>query len=291
MYKYYKFSIVVLVLLFSASCHKTDDISSVKIAYLHHSTGGVLWRGGHNPFAHKVIRKLSQKLSDVLDRHAVLPDLFKDYNKEKHTKFTIEEREFPKEKPYGWKNYPYDYYNIWVRNAGDMPYMEEPTLEMLTKEYQVITFKHCFPVSNIKPDQEIADIDSETRTIANYKMQYLAIRDKLHEFPDTKFILFTGAAQTQANTNEESATRAKDFFTWVTNEWDVPGDNIYLWDLYSLQTEGGLYFKDEYAVSSENSHPNKAFASRVVKLLFDRIIDIIENEGDTTMLSGERKPY
>ena len=35
---------------------------------------------------------------------------------------------------------------------------------------------------------------------------------------------------------------------------DQPDDNIYIWDLYSLQTEGGLYFKDEYAVSEKDSH-------------------------------------
>jgi len=261
----------------------------VKIVFLHHSTGGVIWRGGHNPFSHKVIRKLSPKLSDVIDRRAVLPVLFKLYNKENSTEYSIEEREFPKEKPYGWKNYPYDYYNIWVKNAGDVPYMDEPTLEILTRQYQVIIFKHCFPVSNIKPDQGNGDIDSEIRTLANYKMQYIALRDKLHEFPDTKFILFTGAVQTKANVMEEDAIRAKEFYQWVLNEWDLPDDNIYLWDLYGLQTEGGLYFKDEFAVSPENSHPNKAFASRTVKLLFYRIIDIIQNDGRSTLLTGDRK--
>lgn len=284
----YKYPIILLLLLLT-SCNKSDDIADYKIVYLHHSTGGVIWRGGHNPFSHKVIRKLSQRLSDVIDRNAVLPELFKQYNKENDTRYKIEEREFPKEKPYGWKNYPYDYYNIWVKNAGDVPYMDEPTLEILTRQYQVIIFKHCFPVSNIKPDQGNGDIDSEIRTLANYKMQYLALRDKLHEFPGTKFILFTGAVQTKANVKEEDAIRAKEFFQWVVAEWDLPEDNIYLWDLYSLQTESGLYFKDEYAVSPENSHPNKAFAGKAVKLLFYRVIDIIKNDGSATLLTGEIK--
>ncbi len=41
---------------------------------------------------------------------------------------SLEEVAFPKSKPYGWNNYPYDYYNIWVNNAGPKPFMKEPTL-------------------------------------------------------------------------------------------------------------------------------------------------------------------
>ena len=130
------------------------------------------------------------------------------------------------------------------------------------KEYQVIIFKHCYPVSNIQADKDSADINSDYKSIANYKLQYAALRDKLHEFPDTKFIFWTGAAQVKSAVSEDEAKRAKEFFTWVINEWDLPGDNIHIWDLYSLETEGGLYFKEEYATSPNDSHPNGEFASK-----------------------------
>ncbi len=160
---------------------------------------------------------------------------------------------------------------------------------MLSEKYQVIIFKHCFPVSNLQPDQNSVDINSNIKTISNYKLQYAALREKLHEFSDTKFILFTGAVQVKSYLTEAEAIRTRDFFTWVTEEWDLPDDNIYLWDLYNLQTEGGLYFKDEYAISPNDSHPNKDFAETVAKLLFNRIIDIIENDGAGTHLTGEDK--
>ncbi len=213
--------------------------------------------------------------------------MFKKYNEEHHKNYKISKRPFPKHKPYGWHNYPFDYYNIWVKNGGDKSYKKEPTLEILTKDYQVIIFKHCFPTSRIKPDQDTANINSDVRTLANYKLQYEALRDKLHEFPDTKFILFTGAALVKAHVTEVEAKRAREFFEWVKSDWNISDDNIYLWDLYGLQTEGGLYFKDEYAVSSNDSHPNEDFATDISKLLFDRIIDVIENDGTETHLSGE----
>jgi hypothetical protein len=164
--------------------------------------------------------------------------------------------------------------------------MEEPTLEILTKTNQVIIFKHCFPVSNIQPDTDTADINSNIQTLANYKLQYEALRNKLHEFPQTKFILFTGAALIEKLITEEEAGRSKEFFTWVTEEWDVPDDNIFIWDLYSLETEGGLYFKKDYAVSENDAHPNVNFAGKAADLFFRRLVDIIENNGKETELTG-----
>jgi hypothetical protein len=264
------------------------ETSDMNIIYLHHSTGGIIWQGSNISIFTKAASKISPRLANIVSKKAKLPLLFDKYNEENNKNYLIKEQIFPKESPYGWHNFPYDYYNIWVKNAGDKPYMEEPTLELLTKQYQVIIFKHCFPVSNIKPDIDSADINSDYKSLSNYKLQYLALRDKLHEFPYTKFVLFTGAAQVKSNISEDDAFRAKEFFEWVKNEWDLPGDNIFLWDLYSLETEGGIYFKEDYTVATNNSHPNGEFADKVVQLLFNRIIDVIDNNGAGTKLNGEK---
>ena len=273
----------ILIMSLSLSSCKQNK-AEVDILFLHHSTGRVIWIGNTTTR----IKTLTRKFSDRLARGQV-PILMSRYNRQHRTRYRIREQIFPKPAPYGWNNFPYDYYNIWVKHAGGEPYMEEPTLEMLTKDYQVIIFKHCFPVSNIEPDQETASLDSDVKTLANYRLQYDALRDKLHSFPDTKFILFTGAALAQGSVTEDEAARAREFFRWVREEWDQPGDNIYLWDLYSLETEGGLYFKDEYSVSDADSHPNEQFASRVAPLLVDRIVDVIETGGSDTSLTGVRK--
>ena len=279
--------IILLMIYPLNSCRKKEKTFDMNIIYLHHSTGGVIWQGTRVSLVTRVARKISTSLADVVGKKARLPLLFERYNKDNNKNFSIEEMAFPKASPYGWHNYPYDYYNIWVKNAGNEPFTEEPTLEILTKQYQVVIFKHCFPVSNIQPDQDSADINSDFKSLANYKLQYLSLRDKLHEFPDTKFILFTGAAQVKSNITEDEAKRAKEFFKWVTDEWDFPGDNIHLWDLYTLETEGGLYFKNDYAVSENDSHPNIDFAGKAAQLLFNRIIDIIEKNGTGTKMTGE----
>ncbi len=265
----------------------TKTSSDMNIAFLHHSTGSAIWNGTKRTFLIKVVNRISDRLAEMMTKSPRVPAYIEAHNLENQTDYRITEMAFPKISPYGWNNYPYDYYNIWVKNAGGEPYLEEPTLEMLTKDYQVIIFKHCYPSSNIQPDQDSADINSDVKTMANYKLQYKALKKKMHEFPNTKFILFTGAVQVQYYLPDEEAKRAKTFYNWVINEWNEEGDNIYLWDLYALQTEGGLYFKDDYALTPYNSHPGGDFSKKVSRLFANRIIDVVENNGTKTKLTGE----
>ena len=229
--------------------------NSAKVIFLHHSTGGIIWDGGMETTIAK-------------------------YNTNHGTKYSIKQMKFPKSRPYGWNNYPYDYWNIWVSHAGSSDYKKEPTLEMLTQNYDVIVWKHCFPVSSIAADTGSPDIASDVKSEENYKLQYNALKAKMHEFPNKRFIVWTGAALVESETNAEEAKRARDFANWVKTTWDEPGDNIYVWDFRDLETGGGLYLLPENAASTSDSHPNRTFAASVAPLIGQRIIDVIEGRGD-----------
>lgn len=229
--------------------------SSAKVIYLHHSTGGVIWDGG-------------------------VDTAIENYNTNHGTSYSITQMEFPKSSPYGWNNYPYDYWNIWVNHAGASAYMEEPTLEILTQTYDVIVWKHCFPVSNVVDDTGSPDITSSVKSEENYKLQYNALKAKMHEFPNKRFIVWTGSALVESATNAEEAGRARDFANWVKTTWDEPGDNIYIWDFRDLETGGELYLLPENAASTSDSHPNPTFAATAAPLIGQYIIDVIEGRGD-----------
>lgn len=269
------FYLTIVIINTGCSTKENNMDEQIKIIFLHHSTGRNIWNGGLSKFGNKLGFD-----GDVLK-------WFNNFNKENNTNYIIEEIDFPKKSPYGWNNYPFDYYNIWVKNSGDSPYKEEPTLEILTKKFDVIIFKHCYPVSHIQPDSSQPDINSEVKTLANYKLQYEALKLKLLEFPETKFILWTPTALVKNRTNLEEAKRADEFYNWVINNWDVKGDNIFLWDFRGLQTEGDLYFKDEFAVSTNDSHPNSKFSERMAPYFCSRIVDVIENRGDVKSLTGK----
>ena len=235
-----------------------------KIIFLHHSTGKNIWLGSTNRYVYKLTKKSN------------VTDYFKNYNKKNKSDYFIEERNFPKLTPYGWNNYPYDYYNIWVENAGNNPYKGEPTLEMLTKVYDVIIFKHCYGVSRIVEDTGTPNISSDVKSFENYKLQYEALKSKMHEFPSTMFIIWTPAIYVKSQISEAEAKRTQHFYKWMIDDWDDKGDNIFVWDFYEYETEGGLYMLDKNADGPGNSHPGKDFSSRVSSLFSKFIIDAIE---------------
>lgn len=234
--------------------------ANARIILLHHSTGECVWNGG-------------------------VPAWFRAYNAANSTRYAIGEQKFPKDSPYGWENYPYDYWNIWVRNAGPKPFRQEPTLEILTARYDVIVFKHCFPVSSIEPDTGRPDVASSEKRIENYKLQYAALKRKMRAFPKTRFLVWTGAALVRNETDEAAARRAKAFCDWVRTTWDEKGDNIYVWDFRQLETGGGLYLKAAHA--SGDSHPNERFSRTAAPLLCQRIVDVLRGRGDGTSLTGQ----
>lgn len=234
--------------------------ATARVILLHHSTGQCVWNGG-------------------------VAAWFGAYNAANKTRYAVTERNFPKDSPYGWENYPYDYWNIWVKNAGPRPFKEEPTLEMLAGQYDVVVLKHCFPVSNIEPDTGRPDVASSDKRIENYKLQYAALQKKMRAFPRMRFLVWTGAALVRNETSEAAARRAKAFFDWVRTEWDQKGDNIFVWDFYQLETAGELYLKAAHA--SGDSHPNEAFSRTVAPLLCQRIVDVIQGRGDLASITGQ----
>ena len=139
------FSLLGFTILISCNNSEEKTMSDqTNIVFLHHSTGNRIWRGSLS------------KIADKLGFNGDVSKWFDNYNKQNGKNYIISETNFPKESPYGWNNFPYDYYNIWVKNAGNKMYKDEPTLEILTAKYDVIIFKHCFPVSNIKSDTDTA---------------------------------------------------------------------------------------------------------------------------------------
>jgi hypothetical protein len=258
-------SILFSVLLFYTYSCKSDQTEMKNIIFLHHSTGHNIWVGNTNKYIYKLTHK-----GDV-------QKFFDNYNRKNKTSYNITEVSFPKSNPYGWNNYPFDYYNIWVKNAGLNSFKEEPTLEILTRKYEVIIFKHCFPGSRISEDLGTPNIDSDEKRIENYRLQYNALKQKMHEFPDNKFIIWTPAVCTKSQMSEDEAKRTQQFHKWMTEEWDEKGDNIFIWDFYKYETEGELYLADKNAISPDNSHPNSEFSAKVAPLFAKFIIDTIES--------------
>jgi hypothetical protein len=274
--------IIIIIIVSMTSCNNKGGHprSDGSVVLLHHSTGYNIWYGDKTTIKSRVLRKLGGG--------SAMKAWFREYNRNNGSAYLIKELYFPahgQSRTFG--NFPFDYYDLWVKNAGDQPVGEDPTLEILSRDYDMVVWKHCFPVGNILEDTGNPDINSPEKRVENYKLQYQALKKKMLEFPDTRFLVWTGAALLEENTTAEEAQRAREFFRWVKESWDEPGDNIYIWDFYQLETEGGLYMKKEHADGPGDSHPNSRFSGAVHKMLCSRIVDVFEHDGKKTSPTGE----
>ena len=98
----------------------------------------------------------------------------------------------------------------------------------------------------------------------------------MHEFPNSKFIIWTPPVCVKNQITEEEAKRTFLFYKWMIQEWKEEGDNIFICDFYKYETEGGLYLADKNAFNLNNSHPAKEFSAKVAPLFGKFIIDVIE---------------
>ena len=273
------FCLISFLLFILSSCgpmpRSHTDKMTTKVIFLHHSTGKRILRGNKPKWAYKFFK------NNRIAEH------FTSFSKKQNIDLTFHTLEYPSRKGYGWNNYPYDYYTIWVKNRDSNYFRGEPNLETLAAKYDVIVLKHCFPVGLLKADSKAPDIDSSEKTLSNYSLQYTALKERMHEFPEKKFIVWTGPALVENQTNSERAYRYRIFYDWLLNEWDETGDNIFLWDLYKLQTEGGLYLQVKYAANTNDSHPNSVFSEKVSALFANRILGVVKGEGDIQKLTGE----
>lgn len=240
----------------NSKAESLSDVSldSVRIIFLHHSIGEKIWNGG-------------------------VQELINEFNISYGKNYEIAEMTYPSAKNgYPWRNYPYDYYNLWVKHKGNEQDREELNLDQIAADYDVIIFKHCFPVSDIEDDTGRPNADSQRKSLENYKLQYNALKNRMHEFPDKKFIVWTGAALAEDCTTREKAERSKKWSDWVKSEWVKAGDNIFIWDFEQLETEGELYLK--YPDGKSDSHPNSYFSKLAASDFVKRIISVIDIHGD-----------
>ncbi|MFH1440919.1 MAG: LamG-like jellyroll fold domain-containing protein [Candidatus Omnitrophota bacterium] len=277
--------ITVIISLIALSASLAADYGKEKIIFLHHSTGRCIydanWYGDStpNPGPNNVADWILD-YNALIGREYYITDNIDSFTGDGYSKPSLD-RYYPNSNYPRWDNYPFDYWDVWVNHSDTDPYLGQWNIGHWTTFYDVIIFKHCYPVSSIAADSGPADITSRDKEIQNYKLQYNALKAKLHEFSDKKFIIWSGAAKTKASISEVSAMRARQFFDWVKNEWDEPGDNIYLWNFFDLETGGegpdNIYMKDEYANTLTDSHPNDTFSSYAAPLLARRIIDVLNS--------------
>lgn len=258
---------VALALVLLTANFVAAEAGNQRIILLRHSTGGNLFEEGG------------------------VARWFRNYNSENGTAYDISMRAYP-DSPYSWKNYPYDYWNLWVNKKGpanpNNPSID--TLENLAQDYDMVIFKHCFPGSDIEADSGTPSVSSSKKTLANYKLQYRALRQKFDTMPDTIFMVWTLAPRHRLNTTTAQAARAKQFVEWVRTSWLTEDGkahpNIFIFDFWSHMAETNqrasngkpntLRYEFERGHRDLDSHPNSRANRTVGPIFAQRVVDVIK---------------
>jgi len=143
-------------------------------------------------------------------------------------------------------------------------------------QYDVIAFKSCFPTSNIWDDYQLNE----------YKAYYLAIRDRMDQYPDKIFIPVTMPPELPNDSDLEAAARARTFTVWLQSDEYLAGHpNVFVFDFFGLLAGSDNFLRPEYRVDEYDAHPNE-LANRTIGPLFVAFIDQAVRSYDT----GEPRP-
>jgi hypothetical protein len=247
----------------------TDD----KIIFLHHSTGAGVWSGG-----------------------AGVSAWFSSYNSTHGTSYDISERSYPTN-GYPWENYPYDYWNLWINGACNSSVPAMACLPKLTSDYDVVIYKHCFPGAGVIADDGNPSVSSDVKTLANYKLQYRALRQLMDGYTDNKFIVWTLAPLHRNATDADQAARAGEFVNWVKTDYLTEDGNshpnIFIFDFFGLVAGTDNFLKYEYEGShdGDDSHPNSTANAYVSPLFSQFIVDTADCSYKDARIGGDTPVY
>ncbi|MBN1955343.1 MAG: hypothetical protein JW900_09870 [Anaerolineae bacterium] len=143
-------------------------------------------------------------------------------------------------------------------------------------QYDVIAFKSCFPVSNIADDYQLAE----------YQSYYLAIRERMDQYPDKVFIVVTQPPQVPGSSDDAEARRARALADWLQSDEYLGGHpNVFTFDFFGYLAGEDNFLRPEYRYDNYDAHPNER-ANRDIGPLFVDWIDRVVRSYDT----GQPRP-
>jgi hypothetical protein len=130
-------------------------------------------------------------------------------------------------------------------------------------QYDVIAFKSCYPTSNIGDDAQLNE----------YKGYYLAVRDRMDQYPDKLFVVVTQPPQVPGNSDRDEATLARALADWLASSEYLDGHhNVVTFDFFGLLAGSDNFLRSEYRYDNYDGHPNER-ANREIGPLFVDFID------------------
>lgn len=147
-------------------------------------------------------------------------------------------------------------YYLWTSTADDAAACRNRILS----NHEVISFKSCYPASDI----------SDADELAQYQAWYLAMRNVFDQFPQRLFVVMSTPPLHRLSTSPTAANYARQFAAWLKSAAYLAGhDNLVCFDLFDYLAGADNMLKYEYEKSHSDgdSHPN-TLANQTVGPIF-----------------------
>ena len=157
--------------------------------------------------------------------------------------------------------------------------------------HDIILFKSCFPVSNIRQDDPEKDRQNPgRRSLSNYKRHYRTIREATDRHPDKRFVIITPPPLHPDATDPVAAQRARAFADWLSStDFLEDRKHLFVFDLFDLLADpqtNTLRTEFHLDPNSRNSHPNPVAHLTVAPRLADFVINIIKKGSGANAPTG-----
>lgn len=130
-----------------------------------------------------------------------------------------------------------------------------------SKHHDIVMFKSCFPNSNIKSDE----------MLAQYKQYYSDLLPTVRANPDILFIAMSTPPLVEAKTTPDAARRARAFSRWLRDEYAPGQKNLKIFDLFDAlaireDKPKANTLVPQFAKGDKDSHPTDEGARAVTRL-------------------------
>ena len=88
--------LMAILAFFLFSCDPDNNKPEMKIIFLHHSTGEVIWQGDRDNMVYNIIGRISSRAAEILRPKGLLPSLIEKHNKQNEINYSINAISFPK---------------------------------------------------------------------------------------------------------------------------------------------------------------------------------------------------
>lgn len=138
-------------------------------------------------------------------------------------------------------------------------------------QHEVIIIKSCFPTSNIPDDARLAELQSF----------YLAMRANMDRHGEKIFIILTQPPLNPAETDLETAARARRLAGWLASEEFLAGHpNIFTFDFFAYLAEqdpasAELNMLRRAYRQGDDSHPNRRANEEIAPRLVEFVLESV----------------